>query len=86
MLDKEQTELTIKIVNRAEKLGLMQTGRITALLDMEKATEDFNLQLTDMLNADVFNFAHDFVQIQNDINRTTGKFSNRFVPRFAGRK
>lgn len=86
MLNKEQTNLTTKIVNRAEKLGLMQTDRITALLDLEKATGHFNLRLADMLNADVFNFAHDFVQIQNDINRATGKFSNRFVPRFSGRK
>lgn len=86
MLDKEKVELTIKIVNRAENLGLMQSDRITALLDLEKATEHFNLRLEDMLNADDFNFAHDFVQIQNDIDRATGKFSNRFVPRFAGRK
>ena len=86
MIDKEKLELTMKIVNRVEKLGLMQTDRITALLDLEKATEHFNLRLEDMLNADNFNFAHDFVQIQNDIDRATGKFSNRFVPRFAGRK
>ncbi len=86
MLDKEKVELTMKIVNRAETLGLMQTDKITALLDLEKATEHFNLRLADMLNADAFNFAHDFVQIQNDIDRATGKFSNRFVPRFAGRK
>lgn len=86
MLDKEQIALTVKIVNRAEQLGLMQTDRITAILDLEKATEHFNLRLADMLNADAFNFAHDFVQIQSDINRATDKFSNRFVPRFAGRK
>lgn len=86
MLDKEQTQLTIKIVNRAEKLGLMQCDRITAFLDLEKATEHFNLRLADMLIADNFNFAHDFIQIQNEINRETGKFSGRFVPRFAGRK
>lgn len=85
MLNKEQMVLTMKIVNRAEKLGLMQSDRITALLDLEKATEHFNLRLTDMLNADEFNFAHDFIQIQNEIDRTTGKFSGRFVPRFAGR-
>lgn len=86
MLDKEQIALTVEIVNRAEKLGLMQSDRITALLDLEIATERFNLRLADMLNADDFNFAHDFVQIQNDINRETGKFSGRFVPRFAGRE
>ncbi len=86
MLNKEQTALAMEIVNRAKKLGLMQSDKTTALIDMEKATEHFNLRLADMLNADVFNFAHDFIQIQNDINRTTGSFSGRFVPRFAGRK
>lgn len=86
MLDKEKVELTMKIVNRAETLGLMQTDKITALLDLEKATEHFNLRLADMLNADDFNFSHDFVQIQNDINRATGEFSGRFLPRFTGVK
>ncbi len=86
MLDKEKEVLIMEIVNRAEELGLMQTDRFTALIDIEKATEHFNLRLADMLNADAFNFAHDFIQIQNEINRATGKFSNRFVPRFAGRK
>ena len=86
MLNKEQTELIMKIVNRAETLGLMQSDKATALIDMEKATEYFNLRLADMLNADVFNFAHDFIQIQTEITRTTGKVSGRFVPRFAGRQ
>ena len=66
MLNKEQVALTMEIVNRAEKLGLMQSDKLTALIDLEKATEHFNLRLADMLNADDFNFAHDFVQIQND--------------------
>ena len=86
MIDKEKEILIMQIVNRAEELGLMQTDRFTALLDMGKATEHFNLRLAEMLNANAFNFTHDFIQIQNESNRATGKFSNRFVPRFAGRK
>ncbi len=86
MLNKEQVALTMEIVNRAEKLGLMQSDKLTALIDFEKATEHFNLRLADMLNADDINFAHDFVQIQNDVDRATGKFSGRFLPRFAGRE
>lgn len=86
MLNKEQVALTMEIVNRAEKLGLMQSDKLTALIDLEKATEHFNLRLADMLNADDFNFAHDFVQIQNDINRVTGEFSGGFLPRFVGRE
>ena len=86
MIDKEKEILIMEIVNRAEELGLMQTDRFTALLDMGKATEHFNLRLAEMLNANAFNFTRDFIQIQNESNRATGKFSNRFVPRFAGRK
>ena len=86
MLNKEQLALTMEIVNRSEKLGLMQGDKVTALIDLEKATERFNLRLADMLNADDFNFSHDFVQIQNDINRATGEFSGRFLPRFTGVK
>ena len=86
MLTTEQLALTMEIVNRSEKLGLMQGDKLTALIDLEKATERFNLRLADMLNADDFNFSHDFVQIQNDINRATGEFSGRFLPRFTGVK
>ena len=86
MLNKEQLALTMEIVNRSEKLGLMQGDKLTALIDLEKATERFNLRLADMLNADDFHFSHAFVPIQNDINRATGEFSGRFLPRFTGVK
>ena len=84
MLNKEQVMLTMQIVNRAEKGGVLRSDKLTALIYLEKAVERFNLRLEDMLNADDFNFAHDFVQIQCDINRATGEFSGRFLPRFAG--
>lgn len=47
MLNKEQLALTMEIVNRSEKLGLMQGDKLTALIDLEKATERFNLQAAD---------------------------------------
>ena len=86
MTNKEKFAFAMEIVRRAEELGIMQSDCLTAMIDLGNATEHFNLHLDDMLNADDFNFAHDFIQIQNDIDRVTGKFSNRFVPRFAGRK
>ena len=36
MLNKEQLALTMEIVNRSEKLGLMQGDKLTALIDLEK--------------------------------------------------
>lgn len=86
MLNKEQLSLTMEIVDRAEKLGLMQSDRLTALIDLEKATDRFNLRIMDMLNADDLSFSHDFVGIQNDINRKMGEFSGMFLPRFTGEK
>lgn len=86
MLNKEQMALTMEILDRAEKLGIIQSDNVTAFIGLEKPTVHFNFLIEDMLKADDFNFAHDFVNIQNDINRRTGKFSGMFVPRFTGGK
>lgn len=77
-------ELISKIAERAEKMGLLASDRFTFLMDMSHANAEFDLRMSDLLNADDFNFAHDVVGIQNNINRTTGKIDNMFVPRFSG--
>lgn len=41
------------------------------------------LRLQDLLEADDFNFAHDWYGIRNCIDRTTGKLMNLFRPRFS---
>lgn len=80
---KEQTELTMKIINRANELGILQTDKLTALIDMDKATAQYNLRLEDMLTSSNINFAHDFIGIQTNIDRATGKFNETWLPRFA---
>ncbi len=72
-----------EIAARAERLGISRTDRLTSVLDMDLADKHWHLRLNDWLNADDFNFAHDFVGIQNHIDRETKSFDNRFVPRFA---
>ena len=72
----------LKIVERAEKLGIAQGSRLTGIMDIENADKTFNLRLEEFLNADDFNFAHDYIGIQNNIDRTTKEFGF-FVPRFA---
>lgn len=72
-----------KIVDRAEKLNIRKGTRITAILDVDLADKKWNLRLEDWLNADDFNFVHDFIGIQNHIDRLTKTFSDRFLPRFA---
>lgn len=77
-------EPMIEIAERAEKMGLLASDRFTFMMDLSHADEEFNLRLTDLANADDFNFAHDVAGIQNNINRTAGKMMGMFVPRYAG--
>lgn len=74
-----------RICTRAEKMGIRKGSRTTAVMDVDFATDTFKMRLTDWLNADDFNFAHDFIGIQNHINRLVPCFDNTFLPRFAGR-
>jgi hypothetical protein len=76
----------IKICERAEKMGIEKGKRISALMDIESADLHFNLRLDDWLEADDFNFAHDYCGIKNTIVRCDYPATEfgLFVPRFAG--
>ena len=41
------------------------------------------LRLHDLLNADDLNFAHDVWGIRSKIDRTTGKLTDHFSPRYS---
>lgn len=75
------------ICARAKAMGIMQGDAIGAIMDIDSADQRFNLRLDEFLEADDFNFAHDFIGIQENIVR--GRFPatdfGYFVPRFAGR-
>ena len=75
------------ICARAKAMGIMQGDAIGAIMDIDSADQRFNLRLDEFLEADNFNFAHDFIGIQENIVR--GNFQETdfgyFVPRFAGR-
>jgi hypothetical protein len=43
------------------------------------------LDLERMLAADDFNFAHDITGIHANLDRSTGRLGNQFVPRYAAR-
>ncbi|KXZ22478.1 hypothetical protein AXI58_10140 [Bacillus nakamurai] len=57
--------------------------RMSLIMDLKCVNEEFNLRLEDLLNADDFNFSHDILGIQNNLNREERKMENLFVPRFA---
>jgi len=83
MNKKENLKVIAKIVERADKSGLLMFDRISLMMDLECATNEFELRLDDLLNADDFNFTHDICGIQKNINRTNKKIENFFIPRFA---
>ena len=81
---KQEFETIVRIVKRAERMGIARGGRITEIMDIENANKQFNLRLEEMLVADDFNFTHDFAGIQSCMNRETCRIDGLFVPRFAG--
>lgn len=75
----------VEICERAEIIGIC-ADRTTVLMDIESADKKFNLRLDEWLNADEFNFVHDYLGIRNNINRSEFPATDfgLFVPRFSG--
>lgn len=90
MSKKERYSLYADIMARATAMGLMKKGdAVSTMMDIESADKHFNMRLKDWLEADNFNFAHDFIGIRDNINRAAGFPSTDFgffLPRFAGQK
>ena len=75
------------ICARAKAMGIMKGDAIGAIMDIDSADQRFNLRLDEFLEADDFNFTHDFIGIQENIVRESFPATDFgcFVPRFAGR-
>lgn len=86
-MEKERYLKYVKICERAERMKIDTGDRMGTLMDIESADKKFNMRLDDWLQADDFNFAHDYCGIQNNIKR--GEFPATdfgfFLPRFAGK-
>lgn len=84
---REKLEKYNKIIRRAIEEGIEVKSVMTAMMDVESADLKFGMRLDEWLKADRFDFVHDFIGIQQYINRAAGhpaKDFNGFVPRFAG--
>lgn len=68
-MEKERYLKYVKICERAERMKIDTGDRMGALMDIESADKKFNMRLDDWLQADDFNFAHDYCGIQNNIKR-----------------
>jgi len=80
-------ELIEKIVNRADNLFSSHGNSIKKIniwLSIEAVhCNGCILNLRGLLGADEFNFLHDVCGIIQNVNQTTGKLENCFVPRYA---
>ena len=92
MLNKElleeiaQTSMLIEqIVDRAEKLKVLNMDRTVACAFMVMANKHYDLDLIAMLNGSDFDFLHDFTQMPQHFHKETGSFDDRFLPRFSKR-
>jgi len=81
LASKEDHKLIHAIVTRAEALGLT-TNILSSTMDITATHELAPLRLKAFLEADDFNFRHDFCGIKNCIDRATGRMRKNFVPRF----
>lgn len=82
----DDRHLLMEIADRAYRDGLCKTknNKVNTLMDLTAAhANGCPLRLRDLLDADDFNFAHDLYGIDRHLDRTTGKLTDMFRPRFA---
>lgn len=79
---KEEHEIIRKIVKKAaEGISL---DYLESIMDIEAVHCNGNpLQLKEFLKGKPIDFLHDFFGIMKNLDRTTGKLCNCFVPRFS---
>jgi hypothetical protein len=78
---REDIELASKIAKRAH--ADLDVKVMDTMMDIQAChTSGTPLRLADLLNAEPFDFAHDVYGIRNHLDRTTGKLTDCFLPRF----
>jgi len=83
---KQDFDLIIKIVARAQDLGLIIETRevMPLIMDLDNTHKICPLDLFALLNYfNNFSFAHDIYGIQQNFNRKTYEIDNCFLPRCA---
>ena len=82
-MTKDEMLIIVEIAKRAEDKGLLMFDRMSLIMDIQNAHEQFNMKLNELLKADDLDFSHDIVGIQQNINRETKQVENCFLPRYA---
>lgn len=83
MNKRDEIVIIVEIAKRAEEMGLLMFDKMSLIMDLQNTHDEFNLRLTDLLNADSSNFLHDIAGIQNNFNRQTMEMENCFLPRYS---
>lgn len=87
-LTEHEKELIKKIYKRANDMNITNSDLMSSMMDITSALFCFNMRLEDWYKADDFNFAHDYVGIENNVVRD--KFPSKnfgyFLPRFSGKE
>lgn len=60
---KERYKKYAAIIQRAKEEGLHVNDKLSVLMDIESADRKFNIRLDEWLQADLFNFTHDFMEL-----------------------
>ena len=83
MLTKENVDVAIAILERADKLGLILNDRTSLHMDLESADVDYDR----LASFPDFDFAHDILGVQRHMDRSSypGKLTDCFLPRSANR-
>lgn len=88
---RRKTNLISKINDRAEELGIIIDSRLNHFMDIDYATQVFNIDLDAWLDSADTDFMHDYVGIYRNIDRDAISLKHAasqndfgtFVPRFA---
>lgn len=88
---RRKTNLISKINDRAEELGIIVDSRLNHFMDIDYATQVFNIDLEAWLDSADNDFIHDYVGIYKNIDRDAISLKHAasqndfgtFVPRFA---
>jgi uncharacterized protein DUF6874 len=82
-VSKEDGELLLKIAQRAAD-GNTRLDTQAVLMDLTACHANGNpLRLKELLEAELLDFTHDVYGIMQHIDRSTGKLTDFFTPRFS---
>ena len=80
---EEEFELIKKIASRADQI-YRGWGMCKIMMDIETThCNGCKLRLSELLEANEFDFCHDVSGIDANLNRETGELENCFLPRYA---